>query len=110
MPMAMQRLIASLKGLPNVEDHYLSKRIEPRYALRAKATLDVQRSNGEEFSVSALDVSDSGVGFLCRRAMEPQERIGLRLAYHDEQEYEPFEVRRGTPTVGGYKIGAVVNE
>ena len=103
-----QTLIDSLKGLPGVEDPHLSKRSEPRTALGAKTTLDVQRTDGEIFSVSVLDVSNSGIGFLCRKDLDPKEQIGLRLAYQHESQFEPFEVRRGTATIGGFKIGVVV--
>lgn len=103
-----QTLIENLKELPGVEDPHLSKRAETRTALRAKATLDLQRASGEVFSVSALDVSNSGIGFLCRRELDAKEQVGLRIAYQHESQFESFQVRRGTATIGGYKIGVVV--
>jgi hypothetical protein len=33
------------------------------------------------------------------------ERVGLRIAFQHESEFESFIVRRETGTIGGYKIG-----
>ena len=101
-------LLDNLKELPGNEDPFLSKRTETRLALNQRTTLDLQRTNGELFSVTVLDVSNSGIGFLCRKELKPNEQIGLRIAYQHESAFEPFLVRRGTATVGGYKIGAIV--
>jgi len=101
-------LLQSLRALPGHEDLYLSKRAETRSALRQRTTLDLQRGNGELFTVTVLDVSKSGIGFLCRKELKPNEPIGLRFAFQHQSAFEPFLVRRGTATVGGYKIGAVI--
>ena len=103
-------LIESLKQLSGVTDLYLSKREQHRTSLRSKAQLDLRRSDGETILVSVIDVSDSGVGFLCRKQLDMNEKIGLRMALQDGSEFESFVVRRGTGTVGGYKIGAVASE
>ncbi len=108
MDQITSELIDSLKQLPALQDPYLSKRAEHRYNLRTRTHLDLQRSDGETMLVSALDVSNSGIGFLCRRILEVDERIGLRLAFQHEGGFDFFIVRRGTGTLGGYKIGAVV--
>lgn len=101
-------LIENLKSLPGHEDPHHAKRAELRTALRAKAPLDLRRPDGELLNVSAMDVSDSGVGFLCRTELDVNETVGLRLAYHHESEFEDFQIRRGTSTIGGYKVGAVI--
>ncbi len=103
-----ESVIDSLKRLSGVEDPHLSKRAEPRIILREKATLDLQRQNGELFSVVVMNVSDSGIGFLCRRKLDTHEHIGLRRGYQNDDKFERFEVRRDTGTIGGYKVGVVV--
>ncbi len=100
-------LISALQQLPGSLDPYLSKRVEHRTNLRSKAQLDMCRADGETLVVSALDVSDSGIGFLCRANVAVDEKIGLRMAFEHESAFEPFIVRRGTGTIGGFKIGAV---
>lgn len=101
------KLIAALKQLPGATDPHLSKRAELRTMLRARATLDVQRESGNLVCVSALDVSDSGIGFFSRDPLPVREKVGIRMAFDHGSGFEPFEVRRGTSTVGGYKIGVV---
>ncbi len=101
-----QSLIRCLQDLPGIEDLNLFKRAEARVAMRTKAMLDLQRDNGEVFAVTVLDVSESGVGFLCRKSLGEQSRIGLRLAFQHESQFEHFQVQRETATIGGYKIGA----
>ncbi len=107
MDQITSELIDSLKQLPASQDPYLSKRAEHRYKLQTRAQLDLQRSDGETMLVSALDVSNAGIGFFCRRNLDVDERIGLRMAFQHQGEFEFFIVRRGTGTLGGYKIGAV---
>ena len=103
----MARLIETLKQLPVREDPNLFKRCEPRLAIREKTLLDLQLNGSDIISVSAIDVSDSGVGFLCRAELPTNQRVGLRLGFDHESQFEPFEVRRGTSTIGGFKIGAI---
>ncbi len=97
-------VIPRLQQLPGSQDPYLSKRKEYRTNLRAKAQLDVLRADGQSILVSAFDVSQSGIGFLARREFGVDERVGIRFAF-DADDYEDFVVRRGTPTVGGFRIG-----
>ncbi len=102
-------LIAALQQLPGSRDPYLSKRMEHRTNLRAKAQLDVRRADGDISVVFALDVSDSGIGFLSRTSLEVNEQIGLRLAFQHDSEFEHFTVQRGTGTIGGFKVGVVTS-
>ncbi len=106
MSQTTNALIDNLKQIPASQDSYLSKRSEHRYNLQERTHMDLQLPDGETITVSALDVSDSGVGFLARRNLEIDERIGLRLAYQND-DFDIFIVRRGTGTLGGYKIGVV---
>ena len=101
------RLIESLKELPSVEDAYHAKRVELRMSLRSKAPLDLRLANGDTMVVSAMDVSDSGIGFLCPEALKAAEEIELRIAYQDNDGFESFQVRRATSTIGGFRVGAV---
>ncbi len=99
-------LIDTLKQLPGSDDPYLSKRSEHRTNLQDKTQLEMRRSDGETTFVSVLNVSDSGIGFLCRTDLAMDETIGLRLAYQEGGTFEKFVVCRATGTIGGYKIGA----
>ena len=103
------RLIESLKELPGVEDQYHAKRLELRMSLRSKAPLDLRLANGVTMVVSAMDVSDTGIGFLCPEALKATEEIELRIAYQDDDGFESFQVRRATSTIGGFKVGAVAD-
>jgi len=109
MQMAEHRLIESLKALPGVSDPYHAKRRETRTSLRARAPLDLRKSDGNTLVVSAMDVSDSGIGFLSPEPLESSEAIQLRLAYQDRDGFETFQVRRATSTIGGFRVGAVVD-
>lgn len=102
-------LIDRLKQVTGTADPFLSKRKEHRQNLRTKTQLDLC-CGGETLLVSVLDVSDSGIGFLCRKRLTVGEEIGLRMAYEQDRAFEPFVVRRETGTVGGYKIGVVTPE
>ncbi len=108
MDTTSSELINSLKELPGTLDPYLSKRKEHRTNLKARASLDLRLANGETVTVSALDVSNSGIGLLSRSSLPVSEEIGLRLAFHNESEFEVFTVRRETGTLGGYKVGVSV--
>jgi hypothetical protein len=99
-------LIENLKALPVRVDADLAKRCEPRYMILEKAELDLRTDAGDIFYVKAIDVSDSGVGIFCRRPIAEQARIGLRPAFADSDNFELFEVRRQTLSIGGYTIGA----
>lgn len=100
-------LLDVLKQHPSVGDGYLAKRSAPRSDLRLKTSMDLLRADGRLLYVTAFNVSDTGLGFMCREPLEEDERIELRLACDGSGDYEPFVVRRLTPTVGGFIIGAV---
>ncbi len=102
-------LLHSLSHQPGVQDAYLSKRSEPRHDLATKMPLDIRRESGHINYASAISVSNSGIGFMCRTLLEHSERIGIRISSAGK-EFEEFEVHRVTPTVGGYKIGAIKTE
>ena len=71
--------------------------------------LDLRLANGARLIVSAMDVSDSGIGFLCPESLRMAEPIELRIAYKNDDVFESFEVRRATSTIGGFKVGAVLD-
>lgn len=100
-------LIRELQGLPTNQDPYLSKRAEHRYSFQDKTQLDLRSSDGDMIVVAALDVSNSGIGFMSRKGLEVDEEIGLRLAFEHESAFQAFVVRRATGTIGGFKVGVV---
>ncbi len=109
MSVTSSEVINSLKELPGTVDPYLSKRKEHRTNLQARARLDLRLADGETVTVSALDVSNSGIGLLSRSSLPVSEKIGLRIAFHHESEFEVFIVRRETGTLGGYKVGVAID-
>ena len=99
-------ILDTLQQQAAVGDSYLAKRTAPRSDLRVKTSLDLRRADDRLLYVTAFNVSDTGLGFMCREPLAVGEQIELRLASDPSSRFEPFCVRRLTPTVGGFIIGA----
>jgi PilZ domain-containing protein len=100
-------LIEQLKHALGLEDKYLSKRSIPRTSFDSAIMLEMRVKPGATLFVTAVNVSDNGLGFMTREALKDGDEIELRMADEDPGEFEPFEVRRVTQTVGGFKVGVV---
>jgi hypothetical protein len=91
-------------------DVYSGKRDTPRYSWLAplEITLDRPPELATQFCAAGRDISERGVGLLCRHQVPPETHIWLRpVDEGPDSSWAPARVVHCTQTVGGYVIGAV---
>jgi hypothetical protein len=92
----------------SVADAYLGRRRSLRYPWPTTIEVVVNPESGNEkrFVAAAHDVSEGGVGLVCRSVMPIGARILLREADRgDDFPWLPARVVHSVPAAGGYRVG-----
>ena len=92
----------------SVADAYLGRRRSLRYPWPATIELVVNPGgcNEQQMAAAARDVSEGGIGLVCRGVLPIGARILLREADRgDDFPWVPARVVHSVPSAGGYRVG-----
>jgi hypothetical protein len=92
----------------SVADAYLGRRRSLRYPWPATVEVVVDPGGGSEqrLAAAARDVSEGGVGLICRGVLPIGAQILLREAEQgDDCSWVPARVVHSVPSAGGYRVG-----
>ncbi|MFQ5491274.1 MAG: PilZ domain-containing protein [Phycisphaerae bacterium] len=103
-----QRWLESARQDPDT-DNFTGKRQHLRFRWPAQLQVHVANSADAEGTaevcyVTGRDISELGVGFHCRRELQPHTRVDLLV--DGEHVKVPAQVRHCTQTVSGFFVGA----
>lgn len=85
------------------------RRSEPRQESAQIIQLELQRRNGKVLQARLLNVTGDALGVVCPKQVRLGEVLVLRLRHHQEPS-ETFRVVHSTSTIGGFKLGLVLDD
>jgi hypothetical protein len=101
----LARLLAE-SDKPEIQSEW--RRADPRKENLSGTRLELRRSNGATHTVRLHNVSRSGMCVICPKRMRVLDVVSVRRQ-GDTGPFEEFKILHVTSTVGGFKLGMILN-